>query len=657
MTRKDAPFDWTPSCEQAFEELKAMLTAAPVLAYPNFEQEFILETDASGVVLGAVLAQRQGDGSVRPISFASRTLQHHEKNYGITELEGLGVVWAVKHFRPYIYGHHCVVYTDHEALKSLLNTPHPSGKLARWGLALQEMDLEIRYRPGKGNSNADALSRSPLPAGGVGQATFRVVAALQASVCAEGGDPNENSDVTFAAEQRRDPELLELIRYLETNVLPDDAKKARELVLSKSLYSLVDNVLYYVERDKSLRVVPPRNRREKLFHEAHGGIYGGHLRESKVHSELGKHYWWPGMHGDIVNWCKACLVCATRHVGRAVKPLLTPIPVSGPFDRVGVDIIRYVMSRAGNQYAVVFVDYLTKWPEVYPVPDHTIARLLVEEFIPRHGVPSELLSNRGTAFLSKLMADVYELTGIHKLNTTAYHPQTDGLVERFHRTLTNMLAKVVDQSGDNWDAKLPYVLFAYRASVQESTAESPFYLLYGRDPKLPTDAMLSPPVRRSEVDLDDFKTMMTSHMAEAWELARSSVKKAQKRQKQWHDRQSKPAEFKPGDRVFIHMPGAKRGKAHKFARTFHGPYRVLELVENGILARPVDRPKEDPTRVALNRVRRCPPQIADESWPQPRGRRRKQSAVAPQQTPAPSVWRGRLRSTGRGRPVSEGGEM
>ena len=109
--------------------------------------------------MGAVLAQRQEDGSVRPIAYASRSLQKHEKNYGITELEGLGVVWAA---RPYLYGHHCTVFTDHEALKSLLNTPQPSGKLARWGMALQELDLKIEHRSGKHNANADALSRYPL---------------------------------------------------------------------------------------------------------------------------------------------------------------------------------------------------------------------------------------------------------------------------------------------------------------------------------------------------------------------------------------------------------------------------------------------------------------------------------------------------------------
>ena len=165
LTKKEVPFLWTPKCQSAFVELKRLLTHSPVLSFPDFAEPFILETDASGACLGAVLAQKQEYGTVRPIAYASRSLQQHEKNYGITELEGLGVVLAVKHFRPYLYGHRCEVYTDHSALTSLLNTPQPSGKLARLGMAIQELDLQIKHRAGRSNANADALSRSPLPAG------------------------------------------------------------------------------------------------------------------------------------------------------------------------------------------------------------------------------------------------------------------------------------------------------------------------------------------------------------------------------------------------------------------------------------------------------------------------------------------------------------
>ena len=168
-----------------------------------------------------------------------------------------------------------------------------------------------------------------------------------------------------------------------------------------------------------------------------------------------------------LKWCKAYLTCASRHVGCAVKPSLTPIPVSGRFDRIGVDVIQFPRSYDGNQYAVVFVDYLTKWPEVFPVSDQTdltIAQLLVESIFCRHGVPAELLSDRGRAFLSGLMQEVYQLMGIHKVSTTAYHPQTDGLVERFNHTLTDMLAMTVESNGRDWERRLPFVLFAYRTS-------------------------------------------------------------------------------------------------------------------------------------------------------------------------------------------------
>jgi len=153
-------FVWN-KCQEAFVQLKKLLTSAPVLVFPDFK-EFVLETDASGLGLGAVLAQEQESGCVAPITFASRTLQKHEQAYGVTELEALGVVWAVKHFHPYLYGHTCHVYTDHEALKALLSTPHPSGKLARWGKVIQELNLRIHYWPGRTNKVANTLSWQEL---------------------------------------------------------------------------------------------------------------------------------------------------------------------------------------------------------------------------------------------------------------------------------------------------------------------------------------------------------------------------------------------------------------------------------------------------------------------------------------------------------------
>ena len=136
-------FEWTDATEDSFVQLRSALTTAPVLAYPRFGPgyTFILETDASTVGLGAVLSQVQEDGMVHPIAYASRAVDKHERNYGISELETLGLVWSVCYFRSCLLGHPCVVYTDHAACLSILNTTKPSGKLARWALTIQEMDI------------------------------------------------------------------------------------------------------------------------------------------------------------------------------------------------------------------------------------------------------------------------------------------------------------------------------------------------------------------------------------------------------------------------------------------------------------------------------------------------------------------------------------
>ena len=471
--------------------------------------------------------------------------------------------------------------------------------------------------------------------------------------------------------------MKEIIDFLEKKTLPQDEKRAREIVLSQSQFQIIEGVLYHIEKDRTLRIIPPQSLQEKLFHEAHDGTFGAHFRDAKIHSVLGKHYWWPGMRADIQKWCRACLTCATRRTGRALKPPLTPIPVAGPFDRVGVDVIKFPKSTSGNQYAVVFMDYLTKWPEVFAVRDQTaltIAKLLVEHVISRHGVPAELLSDRGAAFLSNLVNGICQLMGIHQVNTTAYHPQTDGLVERFNRTLTEMLAKKVERSGQDWDTHLPFVLFAYRSSLQESTRESPFVLLYGRDPRLPSE-VVNPSVNRQEIDIDTYKGEVVANLSDAWDLARTHIKKAQDRQKSAHDQRARVPKYQVGERVFVYMPAAKSTRAYKFARPFHGPYRVITVYETGLEVRPVNQPEKKPIRIAFNRVRRCPEEIPNTFWPSKsrppkevdddfsdqiaeKGvmRPREKTATATsasidksdQSSPTMNTWEGRLRSRTKG---------
>ena len=175
--------------------------------------------------------------------------------------------------------------------------------------------------------------------------------------------------------------------------------------------------------------------------------------------------------------------------GRHYRAPLHPIPVSRPFQIVGVDILELPATDRGNKYVWVFQDFRTKWPFAFPMPDQKakrIAEVLVNEVVPVFGVPEALLSDRGTNLLSHLMLDVCRLLGIKKLNTTAHHPQCHGMVERFNRTIKTMLRKHAAKFGSQWDRYISGALWAYR------TGEKPSFLLLGTDCRTPTEAALLP---------------------------------------------------------------------------------------------------------------------------------------------------------------------
>ena len=201
----------------------------------------------------------------------------------------------------------------------------------------------------------------------------------------------------MAEQQRRDTKLKVVIEYIEQDVLPSDEKLARKVVLERSRFSLMDGVLYFVDgaRGGNLRIVVPDTVKEKLMEEAHAGSLAGHFAASSLYNTLSRMYWWEGMYSDVHRFCRSCLTCASHGgTGRRHKAPLRPIPVSGPFDQVGVDILEMPQTERGNRYVIVFIDYLTKWVEAYATPDQTsetIARLLVDNVVCRHGVPGGLL--------------------------------------------------------------------------------------------------------------------------------------------------------------------------------------------------------------------------------------------------------------------------
>ena len=275
----------------------------------------------------------------------------------------------------------------------------------------------------------------------------------------------------------------------------------------------------------------------------------------------------------------------------------------------------------------------------------------MEHIVVRHGVPEQLLSDRGSNFLSELIKEVCTLLGMEKINTSGYHPQTDGLVERLIGPLSRCCRSVLrSMAGTGMPTYLTYCLL-----IGCQSKESPFFLLYGRDPRLPTEAALSHPTTPYQVDLADYRSELIAHLSDAWKLAHQNIGVAQKKQKIQHDKNSKDVKLNIGDRVMVLMKGVIKGKAWKFACPFHGPYRIVALTTNNAEVRLVDEPTADSIFVSLDRVRRCYPELPDKSWTG-RSKRKRRIATKSNRSPSDSaavpytgpVTRARAKSTGTG---------
>ena len=241
------------------------------------------------------------------------------------------------------------------------------------------------------------------------------------------------------------------------------------------------------------QLVLPTQCREIVLKLAHSIPLAGHLGRDKTTKRVLQHFYWPTVHRDIAEYCRRCDSCQKVAGRRRVKAPLIPMPViSQPFERIAMDIVGPLpRSACGNRFVLVVCDYATRYPEAIPmkyVDAASVAEELVRIFS-RVGVPKEVLTDQGTNFTSQLLSELYRMLHVKPIRTTPYHPQTDGLVERFNQTLKLMLRKVTVKEGKDWDRLLPYILFAYREVPQVSTGFSPFELLYGHQVRGPLSVL------------------------------------------------------------------------------------------------------------------------------------------------------------------------
>jgi hypothetical protein len=292
------------------------------------------------------------------------------------------------------------------------------------------------------------------------------------------------------------------------------------------------------------------------------------------------------MYQDIKEYIKTCDNCQ-RYTRQEKNEPLHSIKILHPFERIGIDIIGPLpITSRNNRYIVTATEYFTKWPEAKPLKKadaENVAKFLYEEIICRHGTPKILLSDQGSHFRNELVEKLCQKFKIQRRFSSPYHPQTNGLVERFNKTLCTMLAKLGDIT--NWDENIPSVLFAYRTTKHNITQNTPFYLIYGRPPVLPIEVEPEKDPN-SEIDLEhtflkriyEIEELLPEKYNETRKLITKSQQKAQDR----HETKiKKKIIYQIGDQVLMHDSRLDKQWSGKLEPKWKGPFKIHKILDKG----------------------------------------------------------------------------
>ena len=357
------------------------------------------------------------------------------------------------------------------------------------------------------------------------------------------------------------------------------------------------------------KIALPRTLRPEILKELHNSPTAGHLGVNKLLNKVKQRYYWVGMAEDVRSWVRRCNTCAQiKNPPRKPLAPLQQYAVGAPIERVAMDILGPLpKTDQGNVYVLVIGDYFTKWVEAFALPNQeaeTIAKVFVEEFVCRFGVPKELHTDQGRNFESNLMKEICKLLGIKKTRTCPYHPQGDGFVERFNRTLIAMVTSALDPERHqrDWDERIPYAMLAYRTSVQSSTKETPSMMMLGRETTLPIDVLVETP-SSEENEKDDYAYRLRSTLQDVHENARSNLKLAASKQRRMYDRNTMSRTFSKGDWVWLRSTQKKKGVTPKLMTKWVGPYLVIAKLTDVVYRIQMSQ-RAKPKVIHLNRLKK-----------------------------------------------------
>jgi hypothetical protein len=533
---------------------------------------FVIEVDASDRACGAMLLQPGDDPSQQwhPVSFESKKFSEPERKYLAQERELLGILHALRTWRCFVEG--CPkgykVYSDHLPLQYFRTKEKPPNRLIRYINELELYSPEILWKPGNKMQVADTLSRLNYDS-------------LDIPPASESFEPEYLFAAwdTMPAVLRSDwpifllPENKHHVKSTKVKQMLEKKSKHFDIRLNRIYRKVVVNPNDDIKNVPFLRF---EDRAETIsrYHESFG-----HAGFKSMMKFLVPRFWWPSMRFDVKQWLESCPSCQLNsRKGIAHKDEMHPLKVPSAFDRWHLNFLDLPTTMKGNRWLLIGVNYATNWPVARAMPvasKEAVADFIYDEIVMNFGVPSEIVTDRGSNFTSGLVTEYLKRVGVsHKL-TSAYHPRTNGKAERFNGVIKQMLRKYTNGALHRWDDFVNTALWACRVRIHSTTGFSPFYLTYGREPRLPGDT-LQPYIDSTTFDdprtVADITSRELADLGQHRAAAEFRLKAMAEKDKTRWDKAIKKVSFEVGDMVMLTHEGR-----YGFEPTFKGSYMVVAV--------------------------------------------------------------------------------
>jgi transposase InsO family protein len=574
LLKKDVPFDWDPQAQNAFDTLRKAFTSEPVLGHFDPAKPCYLEPDASKSALGAVCSQPDEKGVLHPIAFYSRSLTAPERNYHVHDTELLAALEGLEHWRHYFAysAFPATILTDHKNLEYFSEKRLLSERQVRYAERLSKFKIQMVYRPGAHNGAADALSRVHPPEGGEGAIHAALLPKPQTQ------DPLVLAPMyTFIAHPSEDDIIG---RIKEAYLTDEDAKDMIEGLEQEPHpdYKLDKGLVYY----KGLILVPAADdiKRDILTH-CHDDPMAGHFGIHKTCELVSRTYHWPGLRAYVKRFVTTCSTCQrNKSVQHRPYGLLQSLAVpETPWSSLSMDFIVQLPPSNGFTAVLVVVDRLTKMAHFIPTTDdvtaEALAKLFLNRIISAHGLPDDVVTDRGSVFTASYTRTFMEALGIEQNLSTAFHPQTDGQTERTNATLEQYLRCFTNYQQDDWADLLPMAEFGYNNTVHSSTQQTPFFAHQGYHPRfsvnIPRAAASNPTAANRLTVLKQVQEDLQFH-----------IRSAQEAQERAYNQTALPQPtFAPGDFVWLLRRHIKTTRpSDKLDVRKLGPFPIAEAVNS-----------------------------------------------------------------------------